>query len=240
MAEPQEPAATPTDPAPESPTVAPETQETPLTLDTVKALIDETWADRERAIKGELDSAYKTLRRGEAKSDVAHQKIARLEQELMEVSLRGLDPQQAEIETLKRKQRDTETRQPDPNAEAAAFQGWSSSFLDEEKIDPKDPVLVKEFERHAIGWAVAADLKVALTRAVAAVHREREKTARAESADREKRAREEERARARNEKRQEEGKVVVGTPASSAGPRPKNLLSMTPEEWEAFKAQRGR
>ena len=246
MPEPEVTAAEVTVPAVEAETQAEAaaTKETAiLTRDDVKALIDETWADRENVIRKELEAAYKTLRRGEAKSDVAQQRIDKLESELFEVSVRGLEPERIEVERLKRQvQRDAETRSviSDPNAEVAAFQNWSVSVLEEERIKSDDPVLAEAFKRHADGWQNAADLRVALTRAVAAVHREREKTARSESAEREKKAREEERAKLRNETRQSEGKVDRSTPAASARSGGKGVLHMTPEEWEAFKATRGR
>ena len=241
MAEPKDPVTeTTADPAQVADA---EIQETPtLTRDDVKALIDETWADREQTIRGELSSAYKTLRRGEAKSDVAQKRIDRLEQELFEVSVRGMEPDRIELERLKRQsQRDAETRAAplDPSTEVASFQGWSASVLEEEQIDPKDPILKSAFERYADGWQNAADLRVALTRAVATVLREREKTARAQSGDREKKAREEERAKLRNETRQSEGKVDRSAPETTARAG-KSVLHMNPQEWEAFKATRGR
>ena len=218
-----------------------ETQETAtLTRDDVKALIEETWADRETTIRKEIEQTYKTLRRGEAKSDVSLKRIEKLETELFDISLRGLDPQQAEVEKLRRQvQRDADTRSvPDPNSEASAFQGWATPYLEGEGINSEDPVLKASFQKHAEGWTNAADLRVALTRAVADVHKDAAKKARSESAEREKKAREDERTKLRNEKRQEDGKIDKGG-AASAG-RPKSFLDMPKEEWEAFKATRGR
>ena len=214
-------------------------QETSLTRDQVKALIDETWASRETEIRKELESAYKTLRRGEAKSDTSLKRIDKLEGELLEVALRGLEPQQQEVERLKRQvQRDAESRTaPDANAEVAAFNGWSRSFLEEEGIPSNDPTLAEAFQKYGEGWQTQADLKVALTRAVAKVRTEQAKKANSDSAAEVKKAREEERAKLRNENRQAEGKVDRGNPASAA---PKNFLTMSQEEWTAFKTTRKR
>lgn len=214
-------------------------QETSLTRDEVKALIQETWAEREVEIKKELDTAYKTLRRGEAKSDVSLKRIDKLEGELLEVSLRGLEPQQVEIERLKRQvQRDTDNRAaPDANAEVSAFNVWSKSFLEEEGIASNDPVLAESFQKYGEGWQTQADLRVALTRSIARVHAERAKTARADSATAVVKAREEERAKLRNETRQSEGKVDKGNPASNSS---KSILQMSDTEWKAFQATRRR
>lgn len=207
-----------------------------LTIDQVKALI----AERDVEIRKEQEAAYKTLRRGEAKSDVALKRLEKLEQELFDTQIRGLDPKDAEVEKLKRQvQRDAESRTTDPQQELTAFQAWSASLLEEEGIDAKDPILAEAFKKYGEGWQNQADLRVALTRSVAKVQAERAKTARAEAADREKKAREDERAKLRNENRQAEGKVDKGTPASAA-PVGKNILSMTPEEWTAFNASRAR
>lgn len=245
MPEPEVTAAPETVPAEGTPPAEAVPQETaPLSRDDVKALIQETWAEREQEIRGELKAAYNTLRRGEAKSDTSHKRIDKLEHELFEISVRGLEPGQVEIERLKRQvQHDAESRAMpnDPNAEVASFRAWAAPVLEEERIDPNDPVLVASFERHGSGWQNAADLRVAMTRAVADVHKEQAKKARSESAERENKAREEERAKLRNEQRQGDGKVDKATPATPArSGMPKNVLSMSPEEWEKFKASRGR
>ena len=240
MTEPEVQAAPETAPVPEAQTAEAQTpQETSLTREDVKALIEETWATREVDIRKELDTAYKTLRRGEAKSDTSLKRIEKLENELVEVSLRGLEPQQQEIERLKYQvQRDAVSRAaPDANAEVQAFTAWSTSFLEEEGIKSNDPVLAEAFQRYGEGWQTQADLKVALTRAVSKVHAESAKKVRAESADQVKKAREEERAKLRNETRQSEGKVDKGTPASTAN---RNFLTMSDEEWKAFQSTRKR
>ena len=234
--EPTTAAPAPVEPAAQTETTTEPQETSTLTLDQVKALIEE----RDVLIRKETEQAYKTLRRGEAKSDTALKRIEKLETELLEVSLKGLDPDKAEVERLKRQvQRDVESRTADPQQEVTAFQGWSASLLEEEGIDPKDPTLAEAFGKYGEGWQSQADLRVALTRSIAKVHAERTKAARAESADREKKAREDERAKLRNENRQAEGKVDKGTPAS-ATPASKNILSMTPEEWTAFNASRVR
>lgn len=214
-------------------------QETSLTREDVKALIQETWAERKVEIDKELDTAYKTLRRGEAKSDTAQKRIDKLETELFDLSVRGADPQAIEIEKLKRQvQRDADSRTaPDANAEVAAFNAWSKSFLEEEGIASNDPVLAEAFKRYGDGWQTQADLKVALTRAIARVRTEEAKKAKSDSAEAVKKAREEQDAKHRNETRQSEGKVDKGTPASAAK---RNFLTMTSEELAAFNASRRR
>lgn len=245
MAEPEGQAPAPTDAQEAPPSEEAKVEETPtyITLEDAKALLDQTWAERETNIRKDLEAAYKTLRRGEAKSDQAQKRIDKLEAELLEVSLRGLEPAQVEVEKLRRQvQRDADSRSapPDPDAEVAAFKGWSSSYLEEEQIGPDDPVLKASFQRYADGWQGAADLRVALTRAVADVRKEQAKAARSEAAEREKKAREDERAKLRNEKRAEDGKVDKGAAApASASPVRKNWLAAPPEEWEALKSQRG-
>jgi len=222
--------------------IEPQETATPLTLEAVKALIDETMTERETNIRRELDQAYKTLRRGEAKSDVSHKRIDKLEQELFDISTRGLEPAQVEMATLKRQlQRDAESRtvSQDPSAEVSAFQSWSSPYLEEEGIKAEDPVLVAAFQKHASGWQNAADLRIAMTRAVADVHKEQVKKARSEAGDREKKAREEERAKLRNENRQAEGKIDKGAAAGKSAGTPKNWLAASQEEWDALQAQRG-
>ena len=223
--------------------IEPQETATPLTRDDVKALIEETWAERQTDIRKEIDQAYKTLRRGESKSDVVQKRIDKLEQELFDVSTRGLEPAQVEMAALKRqlaRDADARTVSQDPSAEVSAFQSWSSPYLEEEGIKPEDPVLVAAFQRHASGWQNAADLKVAMTRAVADVHKEQTKKARSESAEREKKAREEERAKLRNETRQAEGKIDKGAVSGKSSGQPKNWLAASPEEWEALQAQRRR
>ena len=244
MPEPQETVEPQTAPAVEVPQEAQseptETQETAtLTRDEVKALIEETWADRETTIRKEIEQTYKTLRRGEAKSDVSLKRIDKLETELFDISLRGLDPQAVEIEKLKRQAQRADSNVPDPNSEASAFQGWATPYLEGEAINSEDPVLKASFQKHAEGWQNAADLRVALTRAVADVHKDAAKKAKSESADREKKAREDERAKLRNEKRQEDGKIDKGTVAGKATGTPKNLMALSPEEWETLKLQKG-
>jgi len=217
-------------------TETPQETSTPLTKEDLAAFRQEIEA-REVEIRKELESAYKTLRRGEAKSDTAHKEIASLKQELFEISLRGLEPQQQEIERLKRSSQDAQSRSAiDPNAEQAAFANYATSVLAEEGIDGKDSVLTEWFGKYGEGWQNQADLKVALTRAIAKVHSERAKQARAESVEKEKKAREEERAKLRNENRQQEGKVDKGTPASTN--TPKNFLQMSDQEFEAFRKAR--
>jgi hypothetical protein len=241
VAEPE--TAPPTTPAEEAPAAEPAAPETPtyLTLDEAKTLIEQTFVEREGNLRKDLDAAYKTLRRGEAKSDVAQKRIDKLEAELFEISLRGMEPQQAEVEKLRRQmQRESEARSVDPNAEVASFNAESASILEEEGISAEDPVLKASFQRFAAGWTSAADLRVALTRAIAQVHKEREKAAKADSAKAVERAREEERAKARNDKRDADGKIDRGThAAASAKPAVRNWLSASNEEWEALKTQRG-
>lgn len=214
-------------------------QETSPTLEQVKALIDETWASRKTEIDKELESAYKTLRRGEAKSDTAQKRIEKLEGELLEVSLRGLEPQQQEVERLKRQvQREADSRTaPSADAEVAKFNEWSRPFLEEEGIPSNDATLTEAFQKYGEGWTTQADLKVALTRAVAQVRKAEAKKAVADSAEQVKKAREEERAKARNTERQSEGKLDRGTPAAS---NRKDFISMSDEEWKAFNASRRR
>lgn len=249
MAEPQETVEPQTAPTPElvtepvaqsEPT---ETQETPtyLTKEDAMALVEGVLSERESGIRKDLEAAYKTLRRGEAKSDMSIQRIQRLESKLEELATRDMSPEESRIWKLEREvERATTTTAPDATQEISVFQSWSSPFLEEEKIDASDPVLKAAFEKHSNGWQNAADLKVALTRAVAAVHREREKSARTESAEQVKKAREEERAKLRNEKRQEDGKVDKGVAApTSAQARPKNLMALSKEEWDALKVQKG-
>ena len=112
--------------------------------------------------------------------------------------------------------------------------------MEEEGIDSKDPILMEAFKKYGDGYQTQADLRAALGRAVGKVHAARAKAEAASVADREKKAREDERAKLRNEKRQEEGKVDKGTPASASPNSGKNILSMTPEEWTAFNASRVR
>lgn len=247
MAEPEGTVETPTAPAPvpeaETQNVEITTQETPtpLTLDTVKALITETFAEYKTAIGKDVEQTYKTLRRGEAKSDVAHQRIAKLEGKLEDLATRGMAPEEVRIWKLERQvERDAEARAQtaNPDVELSAFESDATSILEEESIDRKDPVLNEAFQRFANGWRSSADLKVALTRAVAAVHKEREQTARTESAEREKKAREDERTKLRNEKRQSEGPVDKGTPASPV--RSKHPLEMTEEELRTLIASQRR
>ena len=78
------------------------------------------------------------------------------------------------------------------------------------------------------------DLKVALTRAVAAVHREREKTARAETTEREKKAREDERTKVLNERRESEGPLDRGSAAS--GTQKVDWLNISAEEFARLDA----
>lgn len=246
MTDPQVEAEPQTAPEPEAQSDAAETpQETspqPLTRELVEELISQARAqDRTEIeqVKKELESAYKTLRRGEAKGDTAQKRIDRLEQDLFEISLRGLEPQQQDLERLKRQsQRDSESRnvQLDPNAEVAAFQAWSASVLAEEGIAGNDPTLTEAFQKYGEGWTSQADLRVAMTRAIAKVRAEEAKKAKAEAADREKKAREEERTKLRNENRQAEPRLDKGTPAATA--KNKSLLTMSQEEWDAFNAGR--
>lgn len=240
MAEPEVAAVAPTAPVEEAPSAEVAAQETPtyLTIDDAKALIESTLSERESNIRKDLDAAYKTLRRGEAKGDNAQRRIDKLETELFDLSLRGLEPQQQEVAKLQRAVQQ-QTTAPDPNAEVAAFRAWSTSVLDEEKISADDPVLKGSFERHADGWTSAADLRVALTRAIAQVHKEREKAAKADTSKLVEKAREEERAKARNANREAEGKIDKGTAAAGGG-RTRSILEMPPDEWEAFKATRRR
>lgn len=245
MPEPQETVEPQTAPTPEAPveeaqSEQTETQETatPLTREDAKALIEEVWAERQTEIRKEIDQAYKTLRRGEAKSDVSIKRIEKLETELFDISLRGLDPQAVEIEKLKRQAQRADPVS-DPNSEASAFQGWATPYLEGEAINSEDPVLKASFQKYAEGWTNAADLRVALTRAVADVHKDAAKKAKSESADREKKAREDERAKLRNEKRQEDGKIDKGTVAGKASGPAKSALYLSQEEWEALKIQKG-
>ena len=214
-------------------------QETsPLTRDEVAAIIEEKVSARQAEIDKQLEAAYKTLRRGEAKSDTLVKKVERLEQEQFENSLRGMEPQQQEIEKLKRQTQQAQSPSVDPNAELASFNAYARSVLEEESISDKDPVLTEWFQKYAEAGQTASDWKIALTRAVAKVRTEESKKARSESAEREKKAREEERAKLRNENRQAEGKVDKGTPASATAQ--KNFLTMSSEELEAFEKSRKR
>lgn len=243
MTDPQVEAETQTAPEPEAQS---ETAETPqetspqyLTREEVDAIIEEKVAARQAEIDKQLEAAYKTLRRGEGKSDTLLKKVERLEQEQFENSLRGLEPQQQDLERLKRQSlRDSESRnaQADPNAEVASFQAWATSVLAEEGIAGTDPILTEAFQKYGEGWTSQADLRVAMTRAIAKVRTEEAKKAKAESADREKKAREEERTKLRNENRQAEPRLDKGTPAATA--KNKSLLTMTQEEWDAFNASR--
>lgn len=217
------------------------TQETsPLTRDEVAAIIEEKVAARALEIEKQLDSAYKALRRGEAKGDMSLKELQKIRAEIDELSLRGLEPEKAELVKLQRQvQRDAESRNApvDSNAELAQFNAYAKSVLEEEGIAGTDPVLTEWFKKYGEGYQTQADLRVALTRAIAKVRTEEAKKAKADSADREKKAREEERAKLRNEKRQEEGKVDRGTPAAGQS---KNFLTMSSEELEAFEKSRRR
>ena len=216
-----------------------ETQDTSLTRDQVAALIDEKVAARAVELEKQIDSAYKTLRRGEAKGDMSLKELQKIRVEIDELTLRGLEPEKVELVKLQRQvQRDADSRTaPDANAEAAAFNVWSAPFLEEEGIASNDPILAEAFKKYGEGWQTQADLKVALTRSVAKVRTEQAKKASADSADQVKKAREEERAKVRNDNRQTEGKVDRGTPTSTSR---KDFLTMSNEEWAAFNASRRR
>ena len=231
-----------TAPAPEAQSTPAETKETSpeptyLTKEDAAALIEAAKADLDK----QLDAAYKTLRRGEAKSDTAQKRLDKLEVEVFESSLKGLEPDKQEVERLKRQyQRDTETRTVDPQAELTSFQSWAQSYLDDEGIDAKDPTLVERFNKLAEGWTSQSDLRVALARATGQTHAAKAKVVAAESAEREKMAREDERTKSRNETRQAEGKVDRGSAPAAASPTKKNFLEYTSEEWDAFKTTRQR
>ena len=230
MTEPEvkaEPQTTPVEVQPEVQSEAAETpQETSLTRDEVTAIIEEKVAAQRADVEKQLEAAYKTLRRGEAKGDTAQKRIDQLEDKLFDLSLKGLEPQQVEIERLKRQTQQAQSPSVDPNAELASFNAYARSVLEEESISDKDPVLTEWFQKYAKDGQTATDWKIALTRAVAKVRGEEAKTAKAESSEREKKAREEGRAIQRNEKRQADGPVDRGTPASTAG---RNILTMSTE-----------
>lgn len=239
MTEPDVPVQTQTAPVEEAQSEAETPQETSpqyLTKEDAQVLIEQVWTERKIELEKQLDAAYKTVRRGESKSDTSQKRIDKIESEMFELSLRGLEPQQVETERLKRQVAQSSYSAPDPNVVQAEFAGYARSVLEEEGIKGDDPVLTEWFNKYADGYQSLADLKVALARSVGRVNADKAKKATADAGEREKKAREEERTKLRNEKRQEEGRVDKGTPASAA--QSKSILTMSEEEWTSFNAGR--
>ena len=75
---------------------------------------------------------------------------------------------------------------------------------------------------------------MALARAVSDIHKDEAKKAQAAVKDVADKTREEERAKLLNQKRQDQGPIDKGTPASAG--RPKSYLEMSEEEWKASQA----
>ena len=206
----------------------------PLTVEAIRdALLPE--------VRKEMKAAYDAARRAEAKAERAPEKfrefVAPLEEAIEGLLTRDMTDDAREAFRAKRDLARA-TRQ-DPEAEQqrhiAEFQAEASSILEEEGIKADDPVLVAAYQKYVAGAKSPAQWRTAFGRSIAAVHKDRASNSERSITEREKKAREDERNKILNEKREKDGPIDKGQPASSAK---KNVMDMSDDEWKAYEAAR--
>ena len=221
-------------PAGQTETPAEPSTPAPLTVEAIReALLPE--------VRREMKAAYDAARRAEAKAERAPEKfrefMAPIEEAVESLLTRDMTDDARDAFRAKRDlARATRT---DPEAEQqrhiSEFQAEAASILEEEGIKADDPILVAAYQKYVAGAKSPAQWRTALGRSIGAVHKERAAGNEKSVTDREKKAREDERNKILNEKREKDGPIDKGQPASSAK---KNVMDMSDDEWRTYEAAR--
>ena len=199
-----------------------------LTVESIKeALLPE--------IRRETKAAYDAARRAEAKAERAPDKfreqIAPLEEAIEAILTQSLNEDQRQAFIAKRDLARATRRDPDAEQaqQVAEFQTEAASVLEEEGIKADDPVLVAAYQKYLAGAKNPSQWRTALGRAIAAVHKDLAVKSESSASEREKKAREDERTKVQNERRESDGPVDRGQPASSN--QKVDWANLSPEEF---------
>ena len=191
----------------ETPTGSPDPQETtpdPAALKADIAALREELKATEAKAKEAIEAHRRSQGTTDAVSKRLEKRIERIQAELENIVTSGMDEGQVRAWRLQRELEElasSRTTEVDVQREREEFATWSGPFLQEEGIPPTDPALNEVFNRLAASGKNAADWKIALTRAVAQVHKQRAEESEKKAKEREDKAREDERNKLKNEKR---------------------------------------
>jgi hypothetical protein len=214
-------------PAEEATTPSEEPTPKPDPLIVVEALKSEL-----ETLKQQRESIVREFRTSQSTSDANTKKlnrqIERLSAQMEAIATRGMDDNEARTWKAERaleraNEAQTEISQQQTN-EAAwnDFRTRGAELLEEQGIARDDVRLTTAFQKYAKNAESTKDWDIALTRAIADVHRDERRKAAEENKTVAEKTREEERNKVKNEKRQTEGKTDTGSPASGA-----------PKDWNA-------